>query len=160
MKKLYLLVCSFLFTATAIDAIAQTVPKDNFFADINSINVIIDISGDHEFCRIRESEIRSSVAYVLSNTPLRKIDSSSSDILFMSFIVMNVQNRSSTSLGCAVATNSELWRRSNFKGVSTLITVWSSQYLNAGIPGEIGTSISSLAERITKQFISRWSERR
>lgn len=154
------LLCCLLFITLSRSAIAQTSIENKFFSDINSIDVIINVEGDYAFCRVSQSDITSAVAYTLSNTPLKKIEKLSPDALFMSFTAMNVTSKSNNSLGCAVATNAELWRRTNFKGSNNLVTVWSVNYLTVGIPGDIGVNVPHLAEKIMKEFISRWSQQR
>ncbi len=142
-------------------ALAQGSTRNNFFKDINSIDVEFVFSGDTEFCGINESQLRSSVNFVLSNTPLKKIDSNAIDTLYFSFIVMNVKNKGSQqSLGCSVATQVSLLRFVDFKGKRNMANVWDDLTLDVGMKQEVSKGVADSVEILTKKFISKWTEQR
>ena len=144
--------------AFAMDAHAQNRKTPNFFADIKSIDLSVNLTGDHQICGIRENDIKSSVAYILSNSPLKRIDINSPDTLAISLIAMNDKAKSGRSLGCSVALNFELWRFAIFKGNYHLVTVWSTDVLQTGSESEIGRAVISAVEVEAKKFIAKWAE--
>jgi hypothetical protein len=140
---------------------AQSTTKNNFFKDINSIDVAFGFTGDSEFCGINESQLRPSVNFVLSNTPLKKINSNAIDTLYFSFMVMNVKNKGSQqSLGCTVVTQVSLLRFVDFKGKINVATVWDDITLDVGTKQEAPKSAADSVEMLTKKFISKWTEQR
>jgi hypothetical protein len=141
-----------------LNAHAQNLRKDNFFADIKSIDLDIGLSGDNDFCAIREGDIRSAVGYTLVNTPLRRVDGTSRDILSISIITLKATNTGGASLGCAVAIGFEFWRFVNFKGSNNLVTVWSRNFLQIGSENSISRQVNSVVERTTKEFVAKWAE--
>ena len=82
---------------------AQTTRKDNFFAGIKSIDLVVNVSGAHQICRLQESDIKSAVGYTLSNSPLRRIDQDSIDTLRIGVVALNDKTVGGRSLGCSVA---------------------------------------------------------
>ncbi len=158
MRFLLIILSLVLFSGNSF---GQNQSRNNFFKDLDSIDVIFNISGASDFCGISESQLKSSVAFVLSNTPFKKIDPNSLDTLMFNLIVMNVKNKGSDqSLGCAVSSEVSLFRFADFKGKRNMVSVWGNTYLDAAQKFEISRSVSESIELLTKQFISRWSEQR
>ena len=137
---------------------AQTTRKDNFFAGIESIDLVVNMSGAHQICRLRESDIKSAVGYTLSNSPLRRIDQDSMDTLSISLVALNDKTVGGRSLGCSVALSFELWRIVNFRGSNRLVTVWSDLAIQGGPEDQIGASVNARVEKVTKDFIVKWAE--
>lgn len=148
----------FLWTFIQSHSFAQTKPANNFFKNLNSISVNVSISGDAQACGIQESEIKNTAAFVISNSPLRKIDPYSMDILSFDLIVLNDKTKGNRSIGCSVATNIGLWRLTNFRGSNNLVTVWERFFLSRADEAEISRSVYSVVERVTKEFVVKWSE--
>jgi hypothetical protein len=153
----FIIFISIIFGVVA-NASAQNTRKNNFFADIKSIDLGIYLNGEHQFCGIRENEIRSAVGYTLSNSPLRKIDADSPDILSISLIAQNDKTVSGKSLGCSVALTFELRRIVNFRGKNNFVTVWSNTFIQGGQEKDMGGLINSIVERTTKEFVVNWAE--
>jgi hypothetical protein len=153
----YLFFIFFLFNLN-LNTHAQTTRKDNFFAGIKSIDLVVDLSGAHQICQLRESDIRSAVGYTLSNSPLRRIDQDSIDTLRIGLIAVNDKTVGGKSLGCSVALSFELWRIANFRGSNKLVTVWSALFLQGATEDQIGASIKARVEKTTKDFIVKWAE--
>jgi hypothetical protein len=137
---------------------AQNTRKGNIFAGIKSIGLSVDMSGAHQICRLRESDIKSAVGYTLSNSPLRRVDQDSMDILSISLVAQNDKTVGGRSLGCSVALSFELWRIVNFRGSNTLVTVWSDLAIRGGTEDQIGASVNATVEKVTKDFIVKWAE--
>lgn len=137
---------------------AQTTRKDNFFAGINSIDLLVNMNGDFNFCRVRESDVRSAVGYTLANSPLKRIDNNSLDTIHIGLIVLNNQSDRGVNFGCSVALNFELWRYTSFRGNFNLVSVWTQNYLLAGTENSIGTQVNTRVERSIKDFVSKWAE--
>lgn len=140
------------------NASAQNTRRNNLFADIKSIDLAIYLNGEHQTCGLRENEIRSAVGYTLSNSPLRKIDPDSMDILNISVLAQNDKTVSGRSLGCSVALTFELRRIVNFRGKNNFVTVWSNTFIQGGQEKDMGGLINSIVERTTKEFVVNWAE--
>jgi hypothetical protein len=140
------------------NAHAQNARSNNFFADINSIDLDISLSPSTKICNIRENDIRTAVGFTLSNSPLKKIDSNSINILAITVVAINDKTVSGRSLGCSAAINYELLRFVNFKGINSLVTVWSKTAIQGGTEDLIGQQVSSHVEKTTKEFITKWAE--
>jgi hypothetical protein len=137
---------------------AQNARSNNFFADINSIDLDINLSPSTRICGIRDNDIRTAVGFTLSNSPLKRIDLNSTNILSISIAAVNDKTVSGKSLGCSAAINYELWRFVNFKGINNLVTVWSKTAIQVGPEDSISQQVSSHVERTTKEFIAKWAE--
>lgn len=152
------IVFSVFIFGVVLSAYAQNARKNNYFADVKSIDLDISISGDSQICGIRENDIRSAVGFTLSNSPLRRIDANSMDVLGISIIILNDKTEGGRSLGCSVAINYEFLRFVNFKGINNLVTVWSRTFIIGAPENTITGRVSSNVERVTKEFIVRWAE--
>jgi len=141
-----------------LNTYAQNLGKNNFFTDIKSIDLSITLDGDFNFCKVSESDIRSTVGYILANSPLKKIDKNSLDILQIGVVILNTKNDRGVSLGCTAAINVELRRPTNFKGIFSYVSVWSGLFLQLGTDNSMSRQINSVVERSTKEFVVKWSE--
>lgn len=152
----------FIFTSLILGLVsnvhAQDARRDNFFADIKSIDLAVDLNGDFNFCKIRESDIRSAVGYTLANSPLRKIDKDALDFLSINLIVLNAENDRGVSLGCSVALRFELRRSTIFRSSFNYVTVWRKGYLQLGTENSISGQVNALIEKTTKEFVAKWAE--
>ena len=156
--NLKFLVFIFLIFNLNVNTYAQNVRKNNFFADIKSIDLAVQVDGDFNFCNVRESEIRTAVGYTLSNSPLKKIDKDSFDFLNISVLVLNVKSDRGASLGCSATISIDLRRTTTFRGSFNFVTVWNDLYLRVGTENSIGRQINSAVESSTKDFIVKWAE--
>ena len=148
----------FLIFNLNLNTYAQNTRKNNFFSDINSIDLVVDMNGDFNFCKVRESDVRSAVGYTLANSPLKRIDNNSLDIIYIGLIVLNNQSDRGASFGCSVAINFELWRYTSFRGNFNNVTVWTQNFLLTGTENSIGTQVNTRVERSIKDFVSKWAE--
>ena len=148
----------FLIFNLNLNTYSQNVRKNNFFADIKSIDLAVQVDGDFNFCNVRESDIRTAVGYTLANSPLKKIDKDSLDYLYISAVVINTKSDRGTSLGCSAAIAIELKRPTTFRGSFNYVTLWSDLHLRLGSENSISRQINSAAEIATKDFIVKWAE--
>ncbi len=133
--------------------------RNNFFKDIKSIDVEVAIKGDASACNISDSDVRSSVSFVLSNTPLRKIDSMSPDVLYFNILILTPKI-SGRSVGCTVGISTEFWRMAEYKGRANLVTVWSSFVMVLSPEAQAQRQLRESIEDLTKDFVSKWTEQR
>lgn len=153
-----LVIFSVFIFGLALNADAQNTRKDNYFSDIKSIDLVVTLDGDFNFCKVRESDIRSAVGYTLANSPLKRIDKDSLDYLYIGVVILNAQTERGTSLGCSAAITIDLRRPTNFRGSFNYVSVWSNAYLRLGSENSTGGQINSLVERVTKEFVAKWAE--
>jgi hypothetical protein len=143
----------------SVNCAAQSASRDILFKDIQSIDLFIEIDADKE-CPIEKEAIKNSVSYVISNTPLKKIDPSASDVLYFSVLTSPAKN-STRLLGCTGVLIYEFWRYVDFKGVKNLVAVSSRHSLHiAGNASQLEQEIRNATENQTKAFIVRWSQQR
>ncbi len=159
-KHLNLRCFVFIFLLLNLNSIthAQNTRKNNFFADIKTIDLAVDMNGDFNFCKVRESDVKSAVGYTLANSPLKRIDNNSLDTMYIGIIVLNNQSDRGANFGCSVALNFELWRYTNFRGNFNNVTVWTQNFLLTGTENSIGTQVNTRVERSIKDFVTKWAE--
>ena len=148
----------FLLFNLNLNTYAQNVRKNNYFADIKSIDLSVTVDGDFNFCNVRESEIRTAVGYTLANSPLKKFDKDSLDYLFISVLIMNTKSERGASLGCSAAITIDLRRPTTFRGSYNYVTVWNDLYMRLGTENSISRQINSAVESATKEFVAKWAE--
>jgi hypothetical protein len=150
----------FFLALLAIGSIANSQPgTNNFYKDISSIDVTFDINNG-ERCRVTEDRLATSAQFVLSNTPFRKIDKDSPDILYISVTIVDIVV-GGRFIGCAYSTAFEFWRFVNFKGKNNLVTVYSYAYLNTtNEPEDMRKTLSGHVENEVKKIVSRWAAQR
>jgi hypothetical protein len=152
------IICTSALLGATLNVSAQNARKNNYFADIKSIDIAVDLQGDLNLCNVREGDIRSAVGYTLANSPLKRIDKDSIDYLSISILVLNAKAERGTSLGCSAAITNELRRPTNYKGSYNYVTVWSDLFIRLGTENTIGRQINAAIEDSTKQFIAKWAE--
>lgn len=152
------IICTAVLFGVSLNVFAQDARKDNYFADIKSINLFVNLTGDFDFCNVRDSDIRSAVGYTLANSPLKKIDKNSLDIFYINVTTMKMTGDRGTLFGCGAYVGFELVRFVNFKGIDSLVTVWSTGVLQRGTENSLGRQVNSLVERTTKEFVGKWAE--
>jgi hypothetical protein len=152
------IICTAVLLGVTLNVSAQNARKNNFFADIKSINVIVGLQGDFNFCNVKEGDIRSAVGYTLANSPLKRINKESIDYLDFSIIVLNLKSERGMGLGCSAAITTELRRPTYYRGSNNYITVWSGLLMRVGTENTIGRQINEAIEDSTKEFVVKWAD--
>lgn len=152
------LICTAILFGAALNVAAQNARKNNYFADIKSIDVVVVVQGDFNFCNVREGDIRTAVGYTLANSPLKRIIKDSIDYLEISVLVLNVKSERGMSLGCSAAIAIELRRPTFYRDSYNYVTVYSDLFMRLGNDNTIGRHINIAIEDLTKTFIAKWAE--
>ncbi len=141
-----------------LNVVAQNTRKNNYFANLKSIDVAIGVQGDFNFCNVRESDVRSAVGYTLANSPLKRINKESIDYLDISILVLNAKSERGMSFGCSAAIAIELRRPTFYRDSFNHVTVWSDLFIRLGKENTIGRQINEAIEDSIKEFIAKWAE--